>query len=61
MTHINFEEFENKQKEFIVLVKDSFNHIARQYNIELPLSEIAYIFDYVNNDQNISDLEEGDF
>lgn len=49
-THLNLEGFIQEQEEFIEMVQDSFSEIARQYNIQLVMSEIAYIYDYIQFD-----------
>lgn len=50
MTYFNAKEFKETKKRFIELVEISFESIAKQYNIKLPISEVAYIYDYINND-----------
>ena len=45
-TYTNLDIFEKEQKVFIQICKDSFNTIEKHYGVELPLSEIAYIYDY---------------
>ena len=47
--HINIVDFEKNNQEFINGVRISFKAIANQYNITIPISEIAYIYDYVLN------------
>ena len=42
-------DFEKNNQEFINGVRISFKAIANQYNITIPISEIAYIYDYVLN------------
>ena len=49
VSHINIVDFEKNNQEFINGVKISFKAIANQYNITIPISEIAYIYDYVLN------------
>ena len=44
----NLEEFEQKHAEFIRQVRDSFQDISRHYRVALPVSEIAYIYDYMH-------------
>ena len=48
-SHINIVDFEKNNQEFINGVRISFKAIANQYNITIPISEIAYIYDYVLN------------
>ncbi len=43
----NIDDFIAEHKDFIELVKDSFADISHHYNIEIPASEIAYIYIYI--------------
>lgn len=45
------EVFEQEQAEFIKAVKRCFRNIENQYKIELPVSEIAYIYDFFEAQQ----------
>lgn len=49
VSHINIVDFEKNNQEFINGVRISIKAIANQYNITIPISEIAYIYDYVLN------------
>lgn len=49
-TNYGLEEFENNHGDFIKIVKDSFSNICRHYRVDIPLSEIAYLYDYVVED-----------
>lgn len=49
-THINLDDFETRQKKFIEDVKYSFKGIKEQYHIDIPNSEIAYLYDYILHD-----------
>lgn len=40
--------FEQLHSEFIHQVTDSFGDISRHYQVTLPVSEISYIYDYIN-------------
>lgn len=42
--------FKKNHKEFIYAVEKSFEKLMNNYNVELPISEIAYIYEYVIND-----------
>ena len=44
----DLEEFEQKHADFIRQVRDSFQDISRHYRVTLPVSEIAYIYDYMH-------------
>lgn len=43
----NLDEFIIKHKDFIKLVKAAFSDIEKNYNVEIPVSEIGYIYDYI--------------
>ena len=60
-THLNLTEFVENNSDFIEKVRRSFANIAKQYNIELVMSEIAYIYDYINHDFENENEEEEDF
>lgn len=40
-------EFVEEHKDFIRVVKASFEHIENQYSVEIPTTEIAYIYNYM--------------
>lgn len=42
------EEFERQHGDFISQVRECFQDISSHYRVELPVSEIAYIYDYIN-------------
>ena len=44
----NLIEFEKEQSDFIENVLNSFDELQRHYSIEIPTSEIGYIYDYIN-------------
>ena len=46
-TYVNIDEFKKCHKDFIELTKKSFSVIEDAYNVELPISEIGYIYDIV--------------
>ena len=46
----NVDEFTDEHAEFIEIVRESFEDILKNYHVALPISEIAYIYDYVQND-----------
>lgn len=54
----NLENFMREQQEFIHLLTESFRELTSQYNVELPISEIAYLHDYVGHDANVTAKEE---
>ena len=43
--------FKKNNKDFIKAVEKSFEKLMDNYNVELPISEIAYIYEYVINDR----------
>lgn len=47
-TYQDLESFQREQKEFIGQVKECFRDIASHYKVELPVSEIAYLYDYIH-------------
>ncbi|MCY1713402.1 sigma 54-interacting transcriptional regulator [Caproiciproducens galactitolivorans] len=50
-THLDLEGFESSQQLFIKQMKESFSVITNHYGVEIPVSEIAYIYDYIANDE----------
>lgn len=52
--HGNLESFEREQGEFIHLVTESFQELTGQYNVQLPVSEMAYLYDYVRYDNHVA-------
>ena len=43
----DLETFTHSQTEFIRTVQDSFASVCKAYNIVLPVSEIGYLYDYI--------------
>lgn len=60
-THLALDRFEEEHEDFVKMVRKSFSQIEKQYNIELVLSEIAYIYDYIQFEGKKDVLEEEDF
>ena len=60
-THLALDRFEEEHEDFVKMVRKSFSQIEKQYNIELVLSEIAYIYDYIQFEGKEDVLEEEDF
>ena len=50
MSHIDEEVFVKEQKEFIDMVRICFRNITDHYGVELPISEIHYVWDYIYHD-----------
>lgn len=46
-THNGLDKFMREQIEFIKIVKESFSVVEKHYSVEIPVSEIAYIYDFV--------------
>lgn len=55
VTHSAIESYEDvdsfttEHRDFVAAFNGSFEDIARQYNVEVPPAEIAYVFDYINH------------
>lgn len=49
-SHMNEEEFKSCRKDFIDAATICFSNITSHYGVELPISEIAYIYDYIYHD-----------
>ena len=43
----NIDEFVQDNQEFIRKMKRSFMNLENNYTVEIPVSEIAYIYDYI--------------
>ena len=43
----NLKIFEAHEQDFIKIVKKAFNELEKHYCVEIPVSEIAYIYDYI--------------
>lgn len=57
--YVDLEYFAREQQEFIRLLTESFQELTAQYNVKLPISEIAYLYDYVKHDANVEAKEKG--
>ena len=44
------EEFVNNNANFVKAVNDSFERIYKTYNVQIPVSEMIYLFEYIEND-----------
>lgn len=53
------QRFESEHQTFIRDVNESFGPMLEHYNVVLPVSEIALLYDYIENDKK-RDREEGD-
>lgn len=57
----NIEQFVYSEKDFIEKVTECFKDVTKHYNISIPVSEIAYIYDYIRHDKDeIIDKKEGE-
>jgi len=45
------------RQEFINIVNESFRTLVSHYNVELPVSEIAYLHEYIKNDVKVEGNE----
>lgn len=52
-THEDLSLFERKQQQFIEDVNTSFDAMLKHYNVVLPISEIAYLYDYILHDEKL--------
>lgn len=43
----NIEEFEQEHQDFIQIIKDAFKNLEKNYCVKIPVSEIAYIYEYI--------------
>ncbi|UPU38794.1 hypothetical protein MX850_09350 [Erysipelothrix sp. Poltava] len=53
--------FEKDHQAFIRDVNDSFGPMLEHYNVMLPVSEIALLYDYIENDKNREHGEDDSF
>ena len=47
-TYPDLQKFETEQKDFIRYVRIAFQELSQHYGIDIPSSEIAYIYDYIH-------------
>lgn len=52
-TYPNIDTFNNEHKMFIKIVKESFSVVENAYSVEIPETEIGYIYDIISNECNI--------
>lgn len=45
----NISGFQEQHRTFIDDINESFSEISTYYNVKIPTTEIAYLFDYINN------------
>lgn len=63
----DLETFTQRQAEFIQVVQDSFAPVCKAYNITLPVSEIGYLYDYIeqgsvaNKADSVAEIQNDDF
>ena len=48
--YTDLSSFEKQHEDFIAAVNRSFEVMLQHYHVKLPLSEIAYLFEYIEND-----------
>ncbi len=56
----NLDEFIRENSNFINYAKKAFDRILSFYNVEIPISEIAYLYDYIKHNDRES-TEENEF
>lgn len=47
-TYVGQDRFEEEHADFIESFRQSFSSISTRYRVEVPVSEIAYVFDYIS-------------
>lgn len=52
-TYTDQDSFEREQKPFIDMVREAFRDIREHYRVDIPISEIAYIHDYIIRDEGV--------
>ena len=53
-THPQSEIFANKYPEFIEWFRESFKELCQRYRVEIPISEIAYVHDFIYSNQTVT-------
>ena len=53
--YADIEEFERDHRDFVLAFESSFSDISLHYHVSVPLSEIAYVFDYLDMRIHASD------
>lgn len=48
---VDIEHFEQENSEFIRYVHESFQSLSKRYNITIPISEIAYLYEFIEADK----------
>lgn len=56
-TYRDLEEFQMCHTDFIEAVNESFRTLLNHYYVELPVSEIAYLYYYIENDIQVEESE----
>jgi len=51
VTYDGIDDFEKEQQVFINQVNQSFKRLLRHYNVKMPISEIAYLYNYILSDE----------
>lgn len=50
ITSFTDEDFEKNNQQFITSLKTAMKDVEKFYNVEIPVEEIEYIYEYVRND-----------
>ncbi|POP30713.1 hypothetical protein C3B58_19850, partial [Lactonifactor longoviformis] len=54
-TYEGIDEFIQNHQNFIRIVKESFCTLLGHYNVEIPVNEIAYLYEYICSDYEMSE------
>ena len=58
--HEGLQQFEKENRKFIEIVRRSLTKVCSHYGVELSMSEISYLYDYIKEDK-LHGTQEGDF
>ena len=48
----NLDDFANNHSDFIQQVNQSFDPMLKNYHVKMPISEIAYLYEYIADDED---------
>ena len=46
------DDFANNHSDFIEQVNQSFDSMLKNYHVKMPISEIAYLYEYIADDED---------
>lgn len=58
--YANERDFEHAHADFISVFRESFSEISEHYRVEVPVTEIAYVFDYIRSKSATRERLQGD-